>query len=101
MFLDRFVDHVLLIPWLCADLLGGKSGVRCAMILTMARSQKNQNLELRLYRYYIKYPYKEVEIGQNQGLFILKNADRPATIQNLEIQLWTREYTSTTTQFLK
>ena len=34
--------------------------------------KKNQNLKLRLYRYYMKYPYKEVEIGQNQGLFILK-----------------------------
>ena len=42
-FLDRFIDHVLLIPWLCAGLLGGKSEVRCATILTVARSQKNQN----------------------------------------------------------
>ena len=40
MFLDRFIDHVLLIPWLCAGLLGDKSGVRCATILTVTRSQK-------------------------------------------------------------
>ena len=66
------MDNFLLIPLLRAGLLGGKSGVRCAMILTMARSQKNQNLKLLLYRYYLDYPYKEVEIGQNQGLFILK-----------------------------
>ena len=32
--------------------------------------KKNQNLKLLLYRYYVVYPYKEVEIGQNQGLFI-------------------------------
>ena len=40
MFLGRFIDHVLLIPWLCAGLLGGKSEVRCATILTVTRSQK-------------------------------------------------------------
>ena len=44
MFLDRFIDHVLLIPWLCAGLLGGKSGVRCATILTVTRSQKTREI---------------------------------------------------------
>ena len=42
MFLARSIGHVLLIPWLCAGLLGGKSGVCCATILTVTRSQ-NKN----------------------------------------------------------
>jgi hypothetical protein len=29
----------------------------------------------------MEYPYKKVEIGQNQRFFILKNSDGPATIQ--------------------
>ena len=71
MFNARSVDHVLLILWLCAGVLEGKSKVRCATILNVTRSKKNQNLKLRLYRYYmysyVEYPDKEVEIGQNQG----------------------------------
>ena len=39
-WLDRSTELSLLITWLCAGPLGGKSEVRCPTILTVTRSQK-------------------------------------------------------------
>ena len=91
---DRSTDHVLLIPWLCAWPSRRQKWSALAhdsdqVIMAHDQSQKMTEISnlavpvlfgVSVHRHTYRYPgkcpydpYKEVEIGQNQGLFILKN----------------------------